>query len=65
MTIKLTDAIVLPQDRIHKLFINPSIKPILTRDTKMADLNALKNQLKEQNQRLIQVAIHLGCGSLR
>lgn len=26
-----------------------------SRDTKMADLNALKNQLKEQNQRLIQV----------
>jgi len=26
-----------------------------SRDTKMADLNALKNQLKEQNQRLMQV----------
>ena len=26
-----------------------------SRDTKMAELNALKNQLKEQNQRLMQV----------
>jgi predicted nuclease with TOPRIM domain len=26
-----------------------------SRDTKMADLNALKTQLKEQNQRLLQV----------
>ena len=26
-----------------------------SRDTKMAELNALKNQLKEQNQRLLQV----------
>ena len=26
-----------------------------SRDTKMAELNAIKNQLKEQNQRLLQV----------
>ena len=26
-----------------------------SRDTKMAELNALKNQLKDQNQRLLQV----------
>ncbi len=26
-----------------------------SRDTKMAELNALKNQLKDQNQRLMQV----------
>ncbi len=31
-----------------------------SRDTKMAELNAIKNQLKEQNQRLLQV----GCYSL-
>ncbi len=30
-----------------------------SRDTKMAELNAIKNQLKEQNQRLLQVDCYL------